>query len=96
MRCKERAFLSTVSNFYPPPKTGTNLVPLQIAVNVKNLRSKAMIDRANNIQAAFNPVYQLLKMGLAPACDNYEKWVAKVDRLKRLTRNLNMASKQVI
>ena len=41
-----------------------------------------MVDRANNIQAAFNPVYQLLKMGLMPQCENYNRWVEKVDRLK--------------
>ena len=41
-----------------------------------------MVERANNIQAAFNPVYQLLKMGLMPECENYNRWVDKVDRLK--------------
>ena len=55
---------------------------------------KAMVAKANNVQATFNPVYVMLENTIAPKCKNHQAWVNRMDRLKRLTRDLNFTSKR--
>ena len=53
-----------------------------------------MVAKANNVQATFNPVYIMLENTIAPKCKNHQAWVNRMDRLKRLTRDLNFTSKR--
>ena len=53
-----------------------------------------MVAKANNVQATFNPVYVMLENTIAPKCKNHQAWVNRMDRLKRLTRDLNFTSKR--
>ena len=63
-------------------------------LNMKYQTRKAMVAKANNVQATFNPVYVMLENTIAPKCKNHQAWVNRMDRLKRLTRDLNFTAKR--